>query len=489
MDDRIAHWIEGQRGIPVEIAAEHGLTSLNGHPAFRFTDERGELLYHKVRIARDGSKTFRRDRKGVPAVLFNLACLAEPLPSEDTPLIICEGEIDALSWITAGATHVVSVPDGAQREEPGEGDIDPLQDTGFAWLWGHDGKLLPGLRQFRKIIIATDSDKAGDVLKEELAIRLGPHRCWQIRDGYGQGCKDANDALREYGVDQLVEILGRVKPYIPVDIVDMASVVSTVDRQCWEVGWPNLRDKLKLTTPELMIVTGEPGAGKSQWAYNLMLEMARLYRMNGFVIQFEDHPSRLKKDALAYAAQWSRRSQPDRPNCGDHPEEWLATRLYTVEPPAVGDDTPEMTMDWVKDKIEAAVYQKGCKIVILDPWNEIEHCWDRNKTETQYTNDALRELKGWARRLNICLIIVTHPSKAVQSKDITEINLYDISGSNAWNNKADHGVVLKRVEDPEDPTRLTNLVHVKVTKSKDWSTMGVPGMCVLEFDQRRRIYT
>ncbi len=33
MDDRTAHWIE-DRGIPVEIAAEHGLTSLNGHPAF-----------------------------------------------------------------------------------------------------------------------------------------------------------------------------------------------------------------------------------------------------------------------------------------------------------------------------------------------------------------------------------------------------------------------------------------------------------------------
>ena len=487
MDDRTAHWIE-ERGISVEIAAEHGLTSLNGHPAFRFTDESGKLLYHKVRIARDGSKTFRRDRKGVPAALFNLACLAEDLPHEETPLIICEGEIDCLSWIAAGATHVVSVPDGAQREEAGQGDIDPLQDTGFAWLWGDDGRLLPGLRKFRKVIIATDDDRAGEVLKEELAIRLGTNRCWQLRKGYGDGCKDANDALRAYGVDHLMNLLSDVKPFIPVDIIDMVSVASS-DRQCWDIGWQHLRDKIKITTPELMIVTGEPGAGKSQWAYSLMLEMARLYRMNGFYLQFEDHPSRLKKDALAYAAAWSARNQPNHPNCGDDPEAWVSTRIYTVAPPEVGEEEPEQTLEWVKDKIEAAVYQKGCKIVILDPWNEIEHCWERNLTETQYTNKALKQLKGWARRLNICLIIVTHPSKAIQSKEIQDINLYDISGSSAWNNKADHGVVLKRVEDPEDPDRPTNFVDVKVTKSKDWETMGVPGRCVLEFDRRRRVYT
>lgn len=488
MDDRTAHWIEDERGIPVEIAAEMGLTTVQGHPAFQYRAADGELLYNKVRLVRgDGSKSFRRDRKGAPAVLFNLACLDEELPTEDTPLIVCEGEIDAMTWVYAGATHVVSVPDGAQREQPGEGDIDPLQDTGYAWLWGDDGKLLPQLRQFRRIIIATDNDRAGEVLKEELAIRLGPNRCWQLRDGYGPGCKDANDALREYGVEHLMDLLDDVKPHIPTDIVDMVSVTSA-QRQTWDVGWPHLRDKLKITTPELMIVTGEPGAGKSQWAYNLMLEMARLHRMNGLYIQFEDHPSRLKKDALAYANEWTRPQNTDQ-HCGDDAAEWVRRRIYTVEPPAIGDDTPEMTLEWVKDKIEAAVYQKGCKIVILDPWNEIEHCWDRNQSETQYTNNALRDLKGWARRLNICLIIVTHPSKAVQSKDIEEINLYDISGSSAWNNKADHGVVLKRVEDPEDPNKMTNLVDVKVTKSKDWSTMGVPGRCVLEFDQRRRIYT
>ena len=33
MDDRIAHWIEGQRGIPVEIAAEPTTTLETGQTA------------------------------------------------------------------------------------------------------------------------------------------------------------------------------------------------------------------------------------------------------------------------------------------------------------------------------------------------------------------------------------------------------------------------------------------------------------------------
>ena len=201
----------------------------------------------------------------------------------------------------------------------------------------------------------------------------------------------------------------------------------------------------------------------------------------------KDHPERLKDDARKYASRWTRPQVTDA-HTGDDPGAWVRKRIFTMPPPAIGDDTPEMTMDWVKDQIETAVFQHGCKIVILDPWNEIEHCWGANESETQYTNRALRDLKGWARRLNICLIIVAHPGKAMQGKTIEECSLYDVSGSAAWNNKADHGVILKRQE-LEDTGNPTNLVAVKVSKSKNWLKMGAPGTCVLEFDPHDNLYS
>lgn len=488
MDDRTAHWIE-DRGIPVEIAAEHGLTSLNGHPAFRFTDAQGGLLYHKVRLARpDGSKTFRRDRKGAPAALFNLACLDEELPTEDTPLIICEGEVDCLSWIAAGATHVVSVPDGAQRDTPTEGDIHPEEDSGFHWLWGDDGKLLPGLRKFRKIILATDEDKAGRILRQDLVIRLGDVRCWWLPNGYGEGCKDANDALRRYGVDHLMSLLADVRPVKTSSIVGMADLSMPLEKPHWPVHWNVLKPHIALTAPELVVVSGEPGAGKSQWALGLLMEMARLHKVRSFVVQFEDDPVRLKDDAIDYARAWSRVGNSHQPNCGDDPEAWVNSKLFTIDTPDFDEDEPDATIDWIKSQVEVAVFQYGCKIVMIDPWNEIQHAYARNMSETQYVNEALRSLKNWAKHLGVCLVIVTHPGKQIQSKDIDEISLYDISGSAAWNNKADLGIMLKRVN-VDDGCTQSDMVDVKVCKVKNQNRMGRPGKAVLNFDRDRKIYT
>lgn len=488
MDSRTMDWITQRRGIDAMIAGLHGVRTIDGYPAFEYTDSAGELLYNKVRVhGPGGSKTFRRDRKGSPAALFNLGWIDEPLARDDTPLIITEGEIDCLSWLTAGATHVLSVPDGAQRQEPGEGDIDPLQDKSFQWLW-EDGKLIPGLRKFRKIIIATDADRAGRILAEELAVRLGVGRCWTIRD-YGKDCKDSNEVLLKRGSEALLDLLGTAQPMQPSTVTPLPDIPVEDERPSYDCGWRNLDDNLKITFPEFMVISGEPGAGKSQFAFNLMLQLARKHGLPGFVLQFEDHVSRLKNDARQYAQSWSRAGQPNDAHCGDDPDEWVRKRIYTVPPPAIGDEEPEMTMDWVKQQIEAAVLQNGCKIVILDPWNEIEHMWGANESETQYTNRALRELKGWARRLSICLIVVAHPSKGIMGKKPEELTLYDVSGSAAWNNKADHGIILSRVRyDENDASSMTTEVNVRVTKCKDWAVMGRPGGGVLDFQRDRQIY-
>ena len=48
------------------------------------------------------------------------------------------------------------------------------------------------MQQFKKIILATDDDQKGRVLRDELAVRLGRSRCWFVT--YPKGCKVANVA-------------------------------------------------------------------------------------------------------------------------------------------------------------------------------------------------------------------------------------------------------------------------------------------------------
>jgi twinkle protein len=189
LSDEHAKWFEDVRKIPCEIAAEMGVVSKGKYPAFEYR-QNGVVSYLKVRLGDDHlNGKYRIEPTGASLCLWSEDCLSDP---SDAPLIITEGEIDALSFLTAGATHVVSVPNGAILQKPGEGEINPSDDRGFSYLWA-GGKLKPGLQHFRKIILATDEDHKGRILRDELAIRLGRPRCWFLT--YPKGCKDANEVL------------------------------------------------------------------------------------------------------------------------------------------------------------------------------------------------------------------------------------------------------------------------------------------------------
>jgi hypothetical protein len=84
----------------------------------------------------------------------------------------------------------------------------------------------------------------------------------------------------------------------------------------------------------------------------------------------------------------------------------------------------------------------------------------------------LGEEERRARRLGLLLIIVAHPRIM---RDDARPGLYDISGSNQWWAKADHGVIIYR------PDAASNLVSLTVAKCKDQETMGKPGEVALQF--------
>ena len=124
----------------------------------------------------------------------------------DDSLIICEGEMDALSFMEAGITSAVSVPNGAVQKLS-DGTIDPKEDKTFAFLWEAKDQL----DSVSKIIIATDNDSAGKTMGKELARRIGRDRCWTV--SWPDDCKDANDILCLYGREGLRDLIDSAKPW------------------------------------------------------------------------------------------------------------------------------------------------------------------------------------------------------------------------------------------------------------------------------------
>jgi twinkle protein len=472
LSEQHAKWLE-DRGIPCEIAAEAGLQSRGNQLLIPYSTN-GTERFVKIRAP---NKKFWIEPSGVPLALWNLDSLSGQ--SSDT-LIITEGEFDALAWMAAGAPAVVSVPNGACGRVSDDDVIDPLNDTRFAYLWDKNGDLIPELRDFERIVLSLDGDEPGQLLRLELAVRLGKYRCEYLI--YPEGCKDANDVLVKHGIGGLANLLDEAESIVPRRLVPFSKIPKD-NRESYPAGWHGLDKHLKIRPPELMVITGSPGSGKSQFALNIGANLARLYGQRGAILQFEDHPERNHEDLLRYARAWKTVAAGGKAIEGE-PEAWVDAMFRAVSPFEGEDPNESYTLDWLTTTMREAARMHNCKWVIVDPWNEIEHLWGAHENEVAYTNKALAQLKALARLLQITVIVVTHPSKGGGMKnDIREMTLYDVSGSSAFKNKADHGIVIMR------PNPESNRVYIKVDKSKDHKRMGVPGTVTMTFDSRYSVYT
>ena len=105
----------------------------------------------------DGKKEEWRDPKGGKNILFGMMAV----PADAQELIICEGEIDAITWSQYGFP-AVSVPCGAAS----------TTWIPVCWDW---------LQRFRKLHISFDEDRAGRLKVSEIVTRLGMARTDIIR--------------------------------------------------------------------------------------------------------------------------------------------------------------------------------------------------------------------------------------------------------------------------------------------------------------------
>lgn len=474
---------ERRRLSPATIAALP-ITARSNALGFHYRNSRGALKFTKWR---GPNKKFWIEPAGERLLLWNLGCCTH-LNSTGGTLVITEGEFDAASVIEAGFPCAVSVPNGAQAAAQ-TGDIIPSQDSAYAYLWNGD-RLIPELEAAQKIIIASDGDAPGRALAAELALRLGIERCFLAH--YPPGTKDASDVLVKHGPEALHAMLQGASAIIPDKLVRWSELPAHEPPRGLASGWRDLDRHLLLTFPELVVVTGKPGSGKSRWALSWVLNLARLHGVRWTYVSLEDASNRMRRHTELYARTWSGASLMDDhtgelrtpiPKGGER--DWLDAHANFQSPSVTEDDTRDL--EWLKRIIWEAACRHDCKIIVLDPWNELEHMWDRRgMTVDEYITGALRDLKRLARRYGVTIVIIAHPDKnAGRNETVEEMSLYSISGGAAWKNKADGGIIVAQEQGTDGPTGNT---IIKIDKRKDWDTMGTPGFVVLGFDVLRGIY-
>ena len=235
-------------------------------------------------------------------------------------------------------------------------------------------------------------------------------------------------------------------------------------------GFPCLDYKYTIARGWLNVVTGIPSHGKSEVMDAIMINVARVEKWNFIVFSPENFP--LSYHFLKLAEKYK-----GLPFTSMAPEEvdecikFISERFTFI--PATEDG---VNVTNVLATIEDILKTKRIDGVLLDPWNELEPQSETEQSETQYIGQSLSTIRKFARKHNLAIWIVAHPTKLKKEKvkkdsgDVWEYpvpDLYSISGSANWYNKADNGIVVYR-----DFDRKVTKVLVQKIKSKYYGSIG-----------------
>ena len=458
--DEVLQWF-AKRGIPAEVVAKEPITeagktlpqtkSIEKCILFSYYEE-GELVNRKYRSVKQKHFMLESGAKLIPWRIDHIQNTAE--------CIITEGEMDALSFVVAGYDNVISVPNGAQKNLT---YLDEFVETHF--------------ENKTRIYIASDTDAKGLELRNELVRRFGEEKCRIVT--YGEGCKDANELLLQSGAEALRHAIAEAQE-VPLEGIFTAGDVKDELLALFEKGLQKgavldmgeLDDLLSVEIGRLMIVTGIPGDGKSEFLDEMAVHLSLKYDWRCAWFSPENFPVTLHHPKLMEKLIGKR---------------FLKGMITSMEfEAAVGymshnffDILPEegYRVDTILEKAETLVRRKGIRVFILDPYNCLEHQIPTGQSETQYISEFLEKLRSFARRRQVLVVLAAHPTKMKKdpvSGKFPVPTMYDISGSAAFFNKADFGIAIER-----DRTRDVTRIHVQKVKFRH---LGQPGVASFKYN-------
>lgn len=392
----------------------------------------GELVNTKFRT---GNKYFKLVT-GAELLPYNV----DAVKGEKT-CIITEGEMDALSFYEVGFHNVVSVPAGA--------------NANLEWL---DDYMEDYFEDKEIIYVASDSDTKGVVLRDELLRRFGIDRCRVVE--YGDGCKDANEHLQKYGAESLRECIGKARE-VPVEgvftVADFEDRLDALFEQGMQkgetIGHANFDEYCSFSTKMLCVITGIPNHGKSEFLDEITYLLNLRYGWKFAYFSPENEPLEFHTSKLIekfVGKPFGRATMPR--NEYNYVKRHINDNFFFINPP------DDFETDTILDIGRSLVRRNGIKGLIIDPYNYLED--DRGKSETDFVSKLLSKLKTFAKRNDLLIFLVAHPTKLQKNKEgiYNPPDLYDISGSANFNNKADIGLSVFRHFEPEEVCVEVNIL-------------------------------
>jgi len=408
---------------------------------------KNELLFHKFR----GLKKQFALSKNPKLIPWNISCLFEGIEKkfaakkEIEYVIICEGEIDALSWIECGYENVVSVPNGASKNANDE------------WL----DRTIMFFEGAKTIYLSIDNDEAGRGLIERLSRRFGRERCKIVdyafsyeQDNQTKPCKDINDVLK-YHQKQAVESCFKKARWYPVKgVKTMKEFEGELDnaylngrKPFCKIGLPSLDEIFTWNNGNaLTIISAKPQSAKSQFTFNVAIRLAYMHNMKFAVFSPEsgtvdEIAQRLIEIAAGFLVEPQNRWNLPQININHYTwaKQWVSEHFYLI----CESELEDLTFENYINTLEKLVKQYGINGAIADPVNVFEDVFGGNgEMMSTAVSKSLKLAKMFCIKNDVHLMLVPHP---VALRGVDRIDdPYQISGGSAWFNHSDNIILMNR---------------------------------------------
>lgn len=392
------------------------------------------------------------------------------------PIVIVEGEIDALTLMEAGIPNAISVPSGAPVKVA-DGKVLPSEDKKFSFVWN----AREILEKAPHVILATDQDAPGQALAEELARRIGKEKCRVARfEG-----KDLNEVFNDPSrKDQIRGIIDAAQPY-PISGLSEASTYA--DRindlyvkgtgKGFSTGYSSVDSIYTVAPGQLTVVTGYPSSGKSNFVDQMMVNLAKAHDWKFAICSFENQPeihiSRLMEiyTGRRFFDGKDRMSEAEK----DLAFQFVKDHFLFID--SQGEEPS--TLDSILERSRAAVKRMGVRGLVVDPYNYIDLQRDNN-TETEAISNMLTRVQKFCKANDVHCWFVAHPSKINRAGvEQPRPDGMSISGSMAWWAKTDCGITVHRQE---------HCVEIAVWKCR-YRWVGTQGETTLLYNKTSGTYS
>lgn len=361
------------------------------------------------------------------------------------PLVITEGQPDAMAIWQSGYKNVVSAPSGANN----------LTWITTCWEW------LKG----REIIVWADNDKAGIEFAGNVERRLE-----NVKVVYAEKLKDANEVLFKYGPKKVVEIIETAINKMPLGINDVAhQEYSALAEEGIETGFIEYDAYVEDWKPGyLTIIFGRNGEGKttfiSQVISHCLARKVKVFLYSGemteFAIQdwlYKQIVGNKKEHMYEVKTKYSVK-ELIKPEVIKRIKAWHEGTFYLFDHKA---EAIAKDLDKFFDLMSMAAKRYGVKLFIIDNLMSKleEHADSLNSDQANF----VQRCKDFTRINKVHLVLACHPNKEKGEihGDVGNLTKIDISGSNNIPNKADNVLAIERVW---GENRLCDLI---ITSLKD----------------------